>query len=182
MLEEHTVPVLSVSFSPDGKTIASGGTYDGPFLWDIATLRKISSLDTGYILSISFSPDGKTIASGGTTWSSDGNVRLWDVATQTKIGSLGTPTTNSVIFSPDGKTIAIGADRGEIVSLWDVATQTEIGRHWEHTGAVKSVVFSPDGGTPRECGGVLTALYVCGMWIHGQKLLYFEDIPVGSIV
>ena len=154
MLEEHTDPVLSISFSPDGKTIVSGGGYGSTFLWDVATLRKISSLDTGYILSISFSPDGKTIASGGTTWSSDGNVRLWDVDTQTKIGSLGTSTTNSVVFSPDGKTIASGADRGEIVSLWDVATQTEIGRHWEHTGAVKSVVFSPDGGTLASAGSV----------------------------
>ncbi len=154
MLEEHTDPVLSISFSPDGKTIVSGGRYGRPFLWDVATLKKISMLDTGYVYSVSFSPDGKTIAIGGITWSADGDLLLWDVATQTKIGSLPTGNVNSVVFSPDGKTIALGADRGEIVRIWDVATQTEIGRHWEHIGDVKSVSFSPDGRTLASAGSV----------------------------
>ena len=157
MLEEHTEDfrsgVNSVSFSPDGKTIASGGGYGRLFLWDVATQTKISRLDSGYLLSISFSPDGKTLASGGLTWGR-GNVLLWDVATQTEIGALDTWEPNSIVFSPDGKTIASGADRIEIVSLWDVATQTEVNRHWEHTGPVNSVSFSPDGRTLASAGSL----------------------------
>ncbi len=150
MLEDHTEPVRSVSFSQDRKTIASGGGYGRAFLWDVDTQTKISRLDTGYVNSISFSPDGRTIASGGV---GNPEVILWDVDTQTKIDTLNITPVNSVVFSPDGRTIACGRDY-DIVSLSDVATLTEIGRHWEHTGAVNSVVFSPDGRTLVSAGSV----------------------------
>ena len=155
LLEEHTDPLNSVSFSPDGKTLASGGSYAGLRLWDVATQSKIGSLDTGDVYSVSFSPDGKTIASGG--WGYRNNVRLWDVATQSKIVTLSLPRVNSVVFSPDGHTLACASGSNfyfDIVSLWDVASRTEINRHWEHIGAVKSVSFSPDGRTLASAGSI----------------------------
>ena len=155
MLGEHTdgfrSGVKSVSFSPDGRTLASGCWGAPLHLWDVATQTKIDTLATSQVYSVSFSPDGQKIASDGGGHGK--NVRLWDVATQTEVGTLDTPTTNSVVFSPDGKTIASGS-LYDIVSLWDVATQTEIGRHWEHTGAVKSVVFSPDGRILASAGSI----------------------------
>ena len=90
LFEDHTEPVSSVSFSPDGKTIVSGSSHGvstagGSFLWDVATQTKIGTLDTSYVNSVLFSPDGKTIASvsisGGSTAV---RIFLWDVATQTK--------------------------------------------------------------------------------------------------
>ena len=78
-LEGHAGGVRSVSFSPDGITLASG-SWDGTVrLWDVATHTTISTLE-GHaegVPSVSFSPDGATLASG--SW--DGTVRLWDVAT-----------------------------------------------------------------------------------------------------
>ena len=71
--------VNSVVFSPDGKTLASGGRDDTVRLWDVATGEEARRL-TGHGVSVNsvvFSPDGKTLASGGF----DGTVRLWDVAT-----------------------------------------------------------------------------------------------------
>ena len=158
LFEEHTFPISSVLFSPDGKTIASGSSHGvrtagGSFLWDVATLTKIGTLDTSYVNSVAFSPDSKTIASGSISGGSTAvRIFLWDVATLTKIGTLKTGRVNSVAFSPDGKTIASGSFY-DIVSLWDVDTQTEIDRHWEHIGSV-SVVFSPDGRTLASAGSV----------------------------
>lgn len=67
----------SVSFSPDGKTLASGGWGNHFSLWDIPTgqhLRTIKAhADT--VRRVAFSPDGKTLA----TASSDGTVLLWDI-------------------------------------------------------------------------------------------------------
>ncbi len=70
-------PVLSVIFSPDGKTIASGcGNADKTVrLWDLQgqPIGQLLQGHTDTVGSLEFSPDGKTIASG----SFDKMVRLW---------------------------------------------------------------------------------------------------------
>ena len=55
-------PVNTVVFSPDGKTIASGGTDLTLRLWDVATGTEKRTL-TGYttaVNTVAFSPDGTT--------------------------------------------------------------------------------------------------------------------------
>ena len=78
-LEGHTSSVYSVSFSPDGATLASGSRDNTIKLWDVATGENIATLigHTDWVLSVSFSPDGATLASG----SRDNTIKLWDVAT-----------------------------------------------------------------------------------------------------
>lgn len=77
---EHGEAVYSVAFSPDGKTLASGGSEGGSdgkvILWDLATRSRLGEalLHPMGVRTIAFSPDGKTFGSGG----NDGNVILWD--------------------------------------------------------------------------------------------------------
>ena len=107
LLQGHTDRVMSVSFSPDGKTIASGSHDETIRLWETSTGKLIRTLTghTGSIMSVSFSPDGKTIASGGY----DNTIRLWETSTGKLIRTLieHTDSVMSVSFSPDGKTIAL---------------------------------------------------------------------------
>ena len=138
--------VYSVSFSPDGATLASGSLDGTVRLWAVATGEAIATLEghTDGVYSVSFSPDGATLASG----SLDGTVRLWAVATGEAIATLEGHTDGvySVSFSPDGATLASGSLDGT-VRLWAVVTGEPIATLEGHTNAVYSVSFSPDGAT-----------------------------------
>src|SRR5207244_3587658 len=70
-----------LALSPDGNTLATGGSYRDPViqLWDTTTgkpVGRFSGHNGGAAESLTFSPDGKTLASGGR----DTTVLLWGVA------------------------------------------------------------------------------------------------------
>ena len=186
-LENHDDFVLSVSFSPDGKTLASGSADNSIKLWDVQTGKEIATLQghDDFVSSVSFSPDGKTLASA----SLDTTVRLWDVQTRKKIATLQGHQldVHSVDFSPDGKTLASGSADNSI-KLWDVQTWKEIATLQRHDGWINDVSFSPDGkslvsvGSKMRLWDVETGKEITTIQGHGTEVMSVSFSPDGKIL
>ncbi|MCG9134421.1 T9SS type A sorting domain-containing protein [Candidatus Poribacteria bacterium] len=143
-LSGHDNAIKSLSFSPNGQTLASGSFDKTARLWDASTGNTLRTLQghTDAVLSVAFSPDGQTIASG--SW--DNTIRLWDASTGNTLRTLQghTDDVESVVFSPDGQTIVSGS-KDNTIRLWDPNTGNTLRTFSGHGGDVVSVAFSPDG-------------------------------------
>lgn len=124
---------LSLAFSPDGQTLATGHAasavdpesfFHDPensvvCLWDVASgqLRRTLRGHSGHVNAVVFSPDGRVLLSGsgghhhddGWYHAKDNSLRVWNIASgellwQKDIGS----TVNSVAFTPDGQSVISG--------------------------------------------------------------------------
>jgi WD40 repeat protein len=123
-LKGHEHRVVSLTFSPDGKTLASA-SWDGKLgLWDVASQRKLGLLrgHNGEVSCAAFSPDGRTIVTSGR----DATMRFWNVETRQEMFVLRGRklNVNSVAFSPDGQWLAAACQDGAI-RLWRAPTLEE---------------------------------------------------------
>jgi RNA polymerase sigma factor (sigma-70 family) len=137
-------PIISLTYSPDGKHLASCGQDKIIRVWDADTGRERGRLE-GHekdITSLAFADSGKLLASAGM----DQTIRIWDVASRKEIHRLEEKHggVKALAVSPDGRMLACGNEDGTIGS-WEMRRVREL-QHWKaDVFAISSLAFAPDG-------------------------------------
>lgn len=134
--------VLSIQFSPDGKRIASGSTYQVANIWNLNTGVMLHELK-GHnysVTSVAFSPNGAMLVTSGT------DVKIWDSFSGRLLNTLDKHNDyiNMVDVSPNGRTIA-SASNDRTIKVWDATTGSLLKDLVHHGSGVNSVKYSPDG-------------------------------------
>jgi WD40 repeat protein/predicted Ser/Thr protein kinase len=133
-----------LTFSPDGKLLATGAWKNKIKLWNPATGEFVRELtNANLVTAMNFSPDGQMLAvcsaTPNSTW-------IYDVATGAQQpAASGIPCCAwGAAFSPDGTTLAT-AVTDETVRLWDVKSGQQTACLLGHSYQVNGVAWSPDG-------------------------------------
>jgi WD40 repeat protein len=136
--------VNAVSWSPDGRRLATGSEDGTARIWDGQTGAEIAVLKghAGPVQTVAWSPDGRRLATG----SLDSTARIWDGQTGAEIASLRghAGSVQAVSWSPDGHRLATRS-WDDTPRIWDSQTGAEIAVLKGHAGPVRSVAWSPDG-------------------------------------
>lgn len=138
-----------LSYSPDDKTLAGGGSHGGQdgfvTLWDVVgAVSRVAISYPSPVTTVVHAPDGETIAIG----SMSGNIDLYEPAGRRVKVQLRASRAYlaPVAFAPDGRTLATASD-DRTVRLWDTGTGQERGALKGHRKGVFCVAFHPSGRT-----------------------------------
>lgn len=120
-LAGHLGFVQSITWSPKGDVIATGGERDlSVRLWDRdGNLMRVLLGHEGRVTSVAFSSDGALLASADVVvGGSNHSLRIWDVASGACKAIVPLPLWNArITYSPDGKLLAVSGAFGKVFVL-----------------------------------------------------------------
>lgn len=144
--------ISNVAFSPDNKTIVTGGELGDVRIWDVRGINPVKQLqfscnNEDSCPPIAISPDGQFIAIGD----EKGNIKLLDSNSQPTGQSIetGKGSVKSLEFSPSGQEIIAKTSEnqsGETWNIWDIKGNSL--RHFttdRSNNRIDYLALSPDG-------------------------------------
>ncbi|KAL4715433.1 hypothetical protein ACJJTC_015336 [Scirpophaga incertulas] len=146
----HAEAVISTSFSPSGKELASGSGDTTVRFWDLQTQTPLHVCKghTNWVLCISWSPDGSKLASA----CKQGKLILWDPTTGQQIGKTMAGHKQWITAlawepyhrNPSCRKLASSSKDGDI-RIWDTVTCLTLLSLAGHSKAVTSVKWGGNG-------------------------------------
>ena len=145
-----STPVDDVSWSPDGRWIATAGPAETAHIFDPHTGAERSALHgAGPVGAIAWSADSTRLVTGA----GDGSARVWELpdGRPREVLTLGALDTVGgivgVAFSPDGQRILTGDFLVGAAIIWDIGITGDA--EWANIptapDAIRAVAFTPDG-------------------------------------
>jgi WD40 repeat protein len=142
----HNIAVSGLSYSPDGKSLASSGADGVVRIWSLAAPGQKSiaiASHNGPVSGVAFRKDSQHLLTCG----ADLIIKLWKIekeeAKEVQNYRGHRDWVTSANFSKDGAFV-VSSSVDRTVKIWEI-TSRDIPYLPEHTGSVDSIVFSQDG-------------------------------------
>ncbi|MEZ6055082.1 MAG: c-type cytochrome domain-containing protein [Planctomycetaceae bacterium] len=149
--------VLAITFSPDGKQLATGGgdpSRSGELLlWDVASrqvAKEFKEAHSDTVFDVAFSRDGQTLVSGA----ADKFVKRFDIATGNLIRAYEGHTSHVLSVSikcDDSSIVSAGADNA--IKLWNTSTGEQRRTMTNYSKQVTSIEYIGATDNFISCGG-----------------------------
>lgn len=153
---DHSKTIWAVSWSPDGKYIASASDDGTSHIWNVSTRQRLFSYrsriqpaqsdDGAY--SVAWTSKSTRLAVGF----GDGTAQIVDLATYQQVGSYDSGTGGdlrgilyAVSISPDGRYLALGGFFSDDIQIFDIVTQRRVRALSGHTDSVWALAWSHNG-------------------------------------
>ena len=140
----HEGKINSLSWSSDGKRIASASDDTSARIWNVET-GESSMVLGGHehpVTAIAFHPDNRRVATGST----DDTIRLWDSMSGSQLRVLlgHIDDVHSLGFRKRGAQLVSGSSDGT-VRIWDLDRDPLYRKFTGHESSIEAIAFNPDG-------------------------------------
>ena len=158
-LTAHRQEVCQLAWSPDGKSLASGGNDNKICIWDASTssssTARFELMDhQAAVKAMAWSPHERNLlATGGGT--ADRTIKFWNTQTGSMLNSIDTESqVCSLMWNPFEKEIlsSHGYARNHLC-LWKYPSMAKVKELEGHTSRVLHLARSPDGGSVVSAAG-----------------------------